>query len=231
MAHWDHLGTLPGLEGDNIFNGAYDNATGTAGLLELARAFASRDASLRRSVLFLAVTAEEQGLLGSRYYAQNPLYAPEKTVAAINMDGLNVWGPTRDVTVIGFGQSTLDDLARTVAREQGRVLVPDVEPEKGFYYRSDHFELAKVGIPAFYCDAGIDFPGKPSGWGRSERERYVAEDYHKPSDEVKEWWDLSGAVQDLELLFAMGRELAAGELWPEWSATSEFRSIREASRE
>jgi Zn-dependent M28 family amino/carboxypeptidase len=231
MAHWDHLGTLPGLEGDNIFNGAYDNATGIAGLLELGRAFSSLESKPRRSLLFLAVTAEEQGLLGSRYYAENPLYPPEKTVAAINMDGLNVWGRTRDVTVIGLGQSSLDELARKVAREQGRVLVPDAEPEKGFYYRSDHFELAKVGIPAFYCDAGIDFPGKPPGWGRGERERYVAEDYHKPSDEVKEWWDLSGAVQDLELLYAMGRELAASELWPEWSSGSEFRSVREASRE
>jgi Zn-dependent M28 family amino/carboxypeptidase len=231
MAHWDHLGTQEGVEGDNIFNGAYDNATGTAGLIELARAFSELDPKPRRSVLFLAVTAEEQGLLGSRFYAQNPLYPPAKTVAAINMDGLNVWGRTRDITVVGMGQSNLDDLARTLAVGQERVLVPDTEPEKGYYYRSDHFELAKVGIPSFYADSGVDFLGKPEGWGQTQRERYVAEDYHKPSDEVKEWWDLSGTVEDLELFFAMGRQLAAGDEWPEWSETSEFRAAREASRD
>ncbi len=229
MAHWDHLGTQEGLEGDNIFNGAFDNATGTAGLLELARAFSTLDPKPRRSVVFLAVTAEEQGLLGSRFYARNPLYPLAKTVAAINMDGLNVWGRTRDVSVIGMGQSSLDDLARRFAQEQGRVLVPDSEPEKGYYYRSDHFELAKVGVPAFYAESGIEFLGKPIGWGRTQRERYVAEDYHKPSDEVKEWWDLSGAVEDLELYFAMGRHLATSDEWPEWSETSEFKAAREAS--
>ncbi len=230
MGHWDHLGTQQG-EGDNIFNGAYDNATGTAGLIEIARAFTSLDPKPRRSVLFLAVTAEEQGLLGSRFYAQNPLYPVAKTVAAINMDGLNVWGRTRDITVVGMGQSNLDDLARRLAVGQERVLVPDAEPEKGYYYRSDHFELAKVGIPSFYADSGIDFIGKPEGWGQTQRERYVAEDYHKPSDEVKDWWDLSGTVEDLELFFAMGRHLATSDEWPDWSETSEFRAAREASRD
>ncbi len=230
MGHWDHLGTQEG-EGDAIFNGAYDNATGTAGLIELARAFSALDPKPRRSVLFLAVTAEEQGLLGSRFYAQNPLYPAAKTVAAINMDGLNVWGRTRDITVVGMGQSNLDDLARGLAAAQERVLVPDTEPEKGYYYRSDHFELAKVGIPSFYADSGIDFIGKPEGWGKKQRERYVAEDYHKPSDEVKEWWDLSGAVEDLEFFFAMGRQLATSDEWPEWSETSEFRAARDSSRE
>jgi Zn-dependent M28 family amino/carboxypeptidase len=229
MGHWDHLGTQQG-EGDNVFNGAYDNATGTAGLIEIARAFSALDPKPRRSVLFLAVTAEEQGLLGSRFYAQNPLYPPAKTVAAINMDGLNVWGRTRDITVVGMGQSSLDDLARRFAAAQERVLVPDTEPEKGYYYRSDHFELAKVGIPSFYADSGIDFIGKPDGWGQTQRERYVAEDYHKPSDEVKDWWDLSGMVEDLELFFAMGQNLATSDEWPEWSETSEFRAAREASR-
>jgi len=231
MGHWDHLGTQEGVEGDNIFNGAYDNATGTAGLIEIARAFSSIDPKPRRSVLFLAVTAEEQGLLGSRFYAQNPLYPAAKTVAAINMDGLNVWGRTRDITVVGMGQSNLDDLARRLASGQERVLVPDTEPEKGYYYRSDHFELAKVGIPSFYADSGIDFIGKPQGWGQTQRERYVAEDYHKPSDEVKDWWNLSGTVEDLELFFAMGRDLATQGEWPEWSETSEFRAAREASRD
>jgi Zn-dependent M28 family amino/carboxypeptidase len=231
LAHWDHLGTREGVEGDDVFNGAYDNATGTAGLIELARAFSTLDPKPRRSVVFLAVTAEEQGLLGSRFYAQNPLYPVAKTVAAINMDGANVWGRTRDITVVGMGQSTLDDLARRLAAEQERVVVPDTEPQKGFYYRSDHFELAKVGIPSFYADPGVDFLGKPEGWGQRERERYVAEDYHKPSDEVKEWWDLSGMVEDLELFFAMGRHLATSDEWPEWSETSEFRAVRQASRE
>jgi Zn-dependent M28 family amino/carboxypeptidase len=130
-----------------------------------------------------------------------------------------------------MGQSSLDDLARTLVKEQGRVLVPDSEPEKGFYYRSDHFELAKVGVPSFYADSGVEFLGKPTGWGAEQRDRYTAEDYHKPSDEVKEWWDLSGAIEDLELYFAMGRHLATSDEWPEWSATSEFRAAREASRE
>ncbi len=230
VAHWDHLGTQEGLKGDNIFNGAYDNATGTAGLLELARVYGELFERPRRSVLFLAVTAEEQGLLGSRYYAEHPLYPLSETVAAINMDGLNVWGPTKDVTVIGMGQSSLDDLAREVAAEEGRVLLPDPETGEGYYYRSDHFELAKVGVPAFYADVGLDFVGRPEGWGSERRRRYVAEDYHKPSDEVKDWFDLSGAVRDLELFFEMGHRLATSDACPQWSETSEFRAIREASR-
>jgi Zn-dependent M28 family amino/carboxypeptidase len=177
------------------------------------------------------VTAEEQGLLGSRFYAMNPLYPPAKTVAAINMDGANVWGKARDLTVIGVGQSSLDELAGKLAEERGRSLAPDAEPEKGYYYRSDHFELAKVGIPSFVAEAGMDFVGQSRDWGRRQRERYTAEDYHKPSDVVKEWWNLSGMVEDLDLLFAMGRNLASTEEWPEWSESSEFRAVREASRE
>ena len=226
LAHWDHLGTQPSMEGDNIFNGAYDNATGVAGLLELARVFSELDPTPRRSVLFLAVTAEEQGLLGSRYYAENPLYSIAETVAGINMDGLNVWGRTTDVTVVGMGQSSLDDLAAEIAGRQGRTLLPNPEPEKGFYYRSDHFELAKVGIPAFYADVGITFEGRPEGWGESRREIYTAEDYHKPSDEIKDWYELSGMVQDLDLFYGMGLQLATTDTWPEWSETSEFRSKR-----
>jgi len=231
VAHWDHLGTMEGMEGDNIYNGAYDNATGVAGLLELAHVYSELDPRPRRSVLFLAVTAEEQGLLGSRYYAEHPLYPPSKTVAAINMDGLNVWGRTKDVTVVGMGQSSLDDLAAEIAAAQGRTLIPDPEPEKGFYYRSDHFEFAKVGIPSFYADVGVTFEGKPEGWGERQREKYTAEDYHKPSDEIKDWYDLSGMVQDLELFYEMGRRLATSDTWPEWSETSEFRARRQASRE
>ena len=230
VAHWDHLGTNEQMEGDNIYNGAYDNATGVAGLLELARAYSELEPAPRRSVLFLAVTAEEQGLLGSRYYAEHPLYPVSSTVAAINMDGLNIWGRTQDVTVVGMGQSSLDDLAAEIAAERGRTLIPDPEPEKGYYYRSDHFELAKVGIPSFYADVGVTFEGKPEGWGKRQREKYVAEDYHKPSDEIKDWYDLSGMVQDLELFYEMGYRLATSDTWPEWSETSEFRARRESSR-
>lgn len=230
VAHWDHLGIDRSLPGDQIFNGAKDNASGTSGLLEIAEAFGRLEEPLRRTVLFLAVTAEEQGLLGSRYYGQDPLYPPEKTVAAVNMDGLNLLGPTRDITVIGMGQSTLDNLAERIAAEQGRILRPDAEPEKGFYYRSDHFEFAKIGIPAFDPDEGIEFINQPEGWGIEMRERYTNEDYHKPSDEVKDYWDLSGAVEDLELFYRMGYELASGTDWPQWSETSEFRAIRERSQ-
>ncbi len=226
VAHWDHLGTLESMEGDNIFNGAYDNATGVAGLIELARIYSELDPAPRRSVMFLAVTAEEQGLLGSRYYAEHPLVPAAKTVAAINMDGLNIWGRTTDVTIVGMGQSSLDELAAQVAGRQGRTLLSDPEPEKGYYYRSDHFEFAKVGIPAFYADAGITFEGRPEGWGETQRAKYVADDYHKPSDEIKQWYELSGMVQDLELFYEMGLELATGDAWPEWSETSEFKSKR-----
>ena len=224
-AHWDHLGTAEGMEGDNIYNGAFDNATGTAGLIALAAAFVA-DEPLRRSVVFLAVTAEEQGLLGSRHYVENPIYARADTAAALNMDGLNVWGPTSDVTVIGLGQSSLDDLAARVAAELDRTLAPDPEPQNGYYYRSDHFEFARVGIPAFYPDTGTDFVGRPPEYGLEVRDDYVANRYHKPGDEVSPDWDLSGMTDDLEFLYRMGRELAAGADWPTWSPTSEFRARR-----
>ena len=224
-AHWDHLGTVPEMEGDNIYNGAVDNATGTSGLIALAKAFMSGPAP-RRSVLFLAVTAEEQGLLGSRHYASNPLYPTRDTVAAVNLDGMNVWGRTSDIIVVGLGQSELDGIAEAVAAELGRVLRPDPEPEKGFYYRSDHFEMAKVGIPAFYPDSGIDFIGKPEGFGTRARETYTAEAYHKPTDEVQDWYDLAGMVDDLEFVYRMGRELTDSGVWPGWSETSEFRARR-----
>ena len=228
VAHWDHLGTDPSRSGDQIFNGAADNAIGTAGLLELANAFSRSGERPRRSILWLAVTAEEQGLLGSRHYGENPLYPAAKTVAAINMDVLNTWGRTRDLTIVGMGQSELDQVAADVARQQGRVLTPDPEPEKGFYYRSDHFSFAKVGIPAFYADPGVEYIGKPEGYGIEKREQYTAEDYHAPSDEVKDDWDLSGAVEDLGFFYRIGHRLATSTAWPAWSETSEFRAIREA---
>ena len=229
VAHWDHLGRDESLAGDQIYNGAADNATGTAGLIEIARAFTEGEPP-RRSVLFLAVTAEEQGLLGSRYYGEEPLYPAAQTVAALNMDVLNQWGRTRDMTIVGMGQSGLDDVAGEVAARLGRVLNPDPEPEKGFYYRSDHFSFARVGIPAFYADPGVDYLDKPAGYGIEKRNEYTANDYHAVSDEVKPDWDLSGALEDLTFMYHMGARLAATDEWPAWSATSEFRAIREEQR-
>ncbi|MEW6208235.1 MAG: M28 family metallopeptidase [Acidobacteriota bacterium] len=227
-AHWDHLGVgEPDVKGDRIYNGALDNATGTAGLIEIARAFKRLPRPPRRSILFLAVTAEEKGLIGSKYYAENPIYPLEKTLAAINMDGLNQWGPTRDVTVIGLGNSTLDDVLRKTAAEKGRVLKPDAEPEKGFYYRSDHFNFAKLGVPALDPSDGIDFIGKPKDWGRGKRDEYTANDYHKPSDEIKPDWNLSGAVEDLRLLFTVGYRVSQGAVWPVWKPGTEFKARRE----
>jgi Zn-dependent M28 family amino/carboxypeptidase len=228
-SHWDHFGIGVPIDGDSIYNGAADNATGTAGLIMLARAFHALPRAPRRSILFVAVTAEEQGLLGSQYLATMPLYPLEKTLANINIDVLNTWGRTRDVVVVGLGASELDDYARQAAEEQGRVLKPDPEPEKGFYYRSDHFNFAKVGVPAFYPNPGTEFVGRAPDYGLTKRDNYTANDYHKPSDEVKPDWDLSGAVEDLRLLFTMGYRIANAEKWPEWRPGNEFRAIREKS--
>jgi Zn-dependent M28 family amino/carboxypeptidase len=227
-AHWDHLGVgLPNEKGDKIYNGALDNASGCAGLIEIARAFKALPTPPRRSVLFLSVTAEEKGLIGSKYYAENPIYPLEKTVANINMDGLNQWGPTRDFTVVGLGNSTLDDVLRQAAAEKKRVLRPDPEPEKGFYYRSDHFNFAKVGVPALDPNDGIDFIGKPANWGKQKRDEYTEHDYHKPSDEIKPDWDFSGAAQDLRLLMTVGYRVANTEKYPEWKPGTEFKAKRD----
>lgn len=226
-AHWDHMGRDPKLQGDQIFNGALDNATGTAGLLELAEAFSKLSPAPKRSILFLAVTAEEKGLLGAKYYAENPLYPLERTLANINMDGANQWGRTKDVVVIGYGNSTLDDVLSEVASAQGRVVKPDPEPEKGFFYRSDHFEFAKQGVPALYTDEGTEFIGKPEGYGMQKRKEYTERDYHKVSDEVKPDWDLSGAAEDMQMIFQVGYRVAQGEKWPEWKPGTEFKARRE----
>lgn len=227
-AHWDHLGRDPKKEGDPIFNGALDNASGTAGLLELAQAYARLPQPPRRSVLFLAVTAEEKGLLGSKWYAAHPLYPLTRTVANINMDGLNQWGRTEDMVVIGKGQSTLEDTLAKMVGSQGRVLVPDPESEKGFYYRSDHFEFAKVGVPALYAEGGTVYRGKPAEFSQQKRDEYTASDYHKVSDEVKPDWDLGGAVEDLRLLFRVGLAVAEEDAYPQWKEGSEFKARREA---
>ena len=227
-AHWDHFGKNPSLQGDQILNGALDNASGTAQMLEIAKAFTQLSTPPKRSILFLAVTAEEAGLLGAKYYAQHPLYPLTQTLANINIDGANQWGRTSDVVVIGLGNSTLDDLLDSVVTASGRTIVPDPESEKGFFYRSDHFEFAKEGVPALYADAGVNYVGKPAGWGLQKRAEYTANDYHKPSDDVKADWDLSGAVEDGQMLFEVGYRIAQSSQWPEWKPGTEFKAKREA---
>jgi Zn-dependent M28 family amino/carboxypeptidase len=226
-AHWDHLGVGAPVKGDTIYNGALDNASGVAQLLEIARAFTTVEPKPRRSILFLMVTAEEQGLLGSQYYSVTPVYPLAKTVANINIDGINQWGRTKDITVVGMGASDLDDVLRQAAEEQGRTLRPDPEPEKGFYYRSDHFNFAKQGVPALYVDSGVDFIGKPADYGQKKRDEYTNTDYHAPSDQVKPDWDLSGGVEDGQLLFSVGYRVANADKFPEWKPGNEFRAIRD----
>jgi len=227
-AHWDHFGIGEEVNGDKIYHGAADNASGVAGLLEVAAAFKKAKPAPHRSILFLFVTAEEQGLLGSEYYAEHPLYPLEKTAANINIDKLNVLGRTKDLVVVGLGMSTLDDLVKVVAAQQSRVVTPDAEPEKGFYYRSDHFNFAKQGVPALHTDGGIDFIGKPAGWGLEMRDKWTTEDYHKPSDQINPYWDLAGAVQDLQILFEVGNRVANSHAYPTWKPGSEFKAKRDA---
>jgi Zn-dependent M28 family amino/carboxypeptidase len=226
-AHWDHLGVGSPVNGDKIYNGALDNASGVAAVLEIARAFTTVEPKPKRSVLFLMVTAEEQGLLGSQHYSVSPVYRLAKTAANINVDGVNQWGRTKDITVIGMGASDLDDVLREAAADQQRTLRPDPEPEKGFYYRSDHFNFAKQGVPALYVDSGIEFVGKPPEYSQQKRDEYTNKDYHAPSDEVKPDWDLSGAVEDAQLLFDVGYRVANADRMPEWKPGNEFRAKRE----
>ena len=226
-AHWDHLGVGAAVKGDKIYNGALDNASGVSQVLEIARGFTTVQPRPKRSILFLMVTAEEQGLLGSQYYSVTPLYPLAKTVANMNVDGINQWGRTRDITVIGMGASDLDDYLRDAATEQGRVLRPDPESEKGFYYRSDHFNFAKQGVPALYIDSGEEFIGKPADYSRKKRDEYTDIDYHQPSDEVKPDWDVSGALEDAQLLFVVGYRVANADRMPEWKPGNEFRATRE----
>ena len=223
-AHWDHFGKTA----DGIFHGAEDDALGCAALIEVARAFTKLPAPPRRSILFLAVTAEEQGLLGSQYYAVQPIYPLAKTVADINMDSWNVHGRTKDLTLVGFGASDLDDYARDAAGEQGRVVHGDAEPEKGFYYRSDHFNFAKEGVPALDPDAGVEYIGKPPEYAKQVRDEWNATRYHTPKDVVLPDWDLSGAREDLAVLFAVGYRVAQADKMPEWKPGNEFRAKREA---
>jgi Zn-dependent M28 family amino/carboxypeptidase len=228
-AHWDHLGVGEAVNGDTIYNGAVDNASGVAAVLEIARAMTKTKTKPKRSIIFLMAAAEEDGLLGSLFYAQFPLYPLNKTLANINVDGMNMLGRTKDLTLIGLGASDLDDYAREAAAEQSRVIAPDAEPEKGYYYRSDHFNFAKNGVPALNPDAGIEYIGKPPDYGKTKRDEYTNNDYHAPSDEVKPDWDLAGAAEDAKLFLAVGYRVAQAEKFPEWKPGNEFKAIREKS--
>ena len=228
-AHWDHLGRDSTVQGDQIFNGAVDNASGVAAILEIADAFTKLPSPPERSILFVAVTAEEKGLLGAKYYAQNPLYPMNKTVANINIDELKTWGRTKDISVIGYGNTTLEDDLAEAAKLQNRTIAPDAEPEKGFFYRSDQFEFAKQGVPALYTERSANTVDQPADYGLKKRDEYTDKDYHKPSDEVKPDWDLRGAVEDTQLFFLVGYAVAQRAKWPEWKEGTEFKAKREAS--
>jgi Zn-dependent M28 family amino/carboxypeptidase len=226
-AHWDHYGIGPEINGDTIYNGALDNATGVGGMIEVARAFAGLSAAPKRSLLFLAVTAEEQGLLGSDYYARHPIFPLNKSLAVVNMDGLNIYGRTKDLTVVGLGASDLDDYAAEAAGAQGRALRADPKPENGGYFRSDHFPFAKQGVPAINAGGGDDYIGRPAGWGQQVSDAYTAQHYHKPSDEIRPDWDLSGALDDMQIYYAMGARAASTAVWPAWKPGSEFKAKRD----
>ena len=228
-AHWDHLGMVADMEGDNIWNGAVDNATGTSALLALAELHLKRPAPPERTVVFLAVTAEESGLLGSQWYVENPVYPIETTVANINMDALNTWGRVRDMVVIGHGSSELEDYLADAAAAQDRVIVPEPTPERGFYYRSDHFNFARAGVPSLYAEGGTDSRENGKDWGMERSEDYVANRYHAPGDEYDPNWDLTGAAEDVLLYFEIGDRLANESAWPEWYEGNEFKEARDAS--
>jgi Zn-dependent M28 family amino/carboxypeptidase len=229
VAHWDHLGLALSGAGDRIYNGAVDNATGVAGLLGIARAYRDLVPGPGRSVMFLAVTAEESGLIGSEHYAANPLVPLPKTAAVINIDALYPIGRARDLEVIGFGASGLEDLLADAAKSQRRTLTPDRKPEAGYFYRSDHFNFAKAGVPALYIKSGAALRDADVAAGIAWQERYVAERYHKPADEYQESWDVAGSVEDLRLLFEVGARVANDAGWPEWYAGNEFKAARDAS--
>ena len=232
MAHWDHLGTTPheeGEEGDFIYNGAEDNASGTAGLLEVAEAWANTPGDPKRTVGFLAVTAEESGLLGSQAYVSNPPYPMNRTVAGINMDVLNFRGTMSDIVVVGYGASEMEDILAEVAMESGRTLTPEATPEKGSYYRSDHFNFAKNGVPILYAKGGTTDREHGAEYVKKRNAEYIANHYHAPSDEISDDWDVDAAIEDLRLYYRIGHNVAFGDAWPEWYEGNEFHGIREAS--
>jgi Zn-dependent M28 family amino/carboxypeptidase len=226
-AHWDHLGRHPELQGDQIFNGAIDNASGVASVIQIAAAFSKVNPPPKRSMLFMATTAEEAGLLGAKFYAEHPLYPLKKTLADINLDSMNVWGKARDIEDLSLGFSTLDDLLAAAAKRQGRSAIPDSRPDKGKIYRADNFEFSKVGLPSLYVGKSEHLLSRPEN-GPLRSDEFDATDYHQVTDEVRPDWDLSGAVQDVQLLFEVGYQVANGDKFPEWKPTSEFKAKRDA---
>ncbi len=229
-AHWDHLGTCnpPAADGDDICNGAVDNATGTAALVALAEAHGKAGAP-RRSLVFLAVTAEESGLLGAYYYAANPIFPLNQTVGGVNMDAFLVAGPSRDVTVVGPGKSQLDLFLEAALSADGRVATPNPSPEAGYYYRSDHFAFAKEGVPMLYVDGGEDLIDGGREAGEAVAAEYRENRYHGPKDEFDENWDWSGVMADLQLMYRLGRMMAQSDSWPNWNEGDEFRAVRDES--
>ncbi|ALJ01448.1 peptidase M28 [Rufibacter tibetensis] len=227
-AHWDHLGIgKKNAQNDSIYNGAADNASGTAGLLAVAKAFTGQGQKPDRSIVFLSVTAEEQGLLGSQHYAENPVFPKEKTVANLNMDMLNPFGATKDIVLIGMGQSELEDLLAEEAQKAGRYIARDPNPESGLYYRSDHFNFAKTGVPALFTGMGTDHLQLGKAEGKRLLDNFTANIYHKPNDEVNTAFKFDGAVADLQLLYQMGKRLAFSNEWPQWKTGSEFKTVRD----
>jgi Zn-dependent M28 family amino/carboxypeptidase len=226
-AHWDHLGRHLELQGDQIFNGAIDNASGVASIIEIAGAFSKINPPPKRSVLFMATTAEEAGLLGAKYYAEHPLYPLDKTLADINLDSMNVWGKARDIEDLSLGFSALDDLLAAAAKQQGRSAIPDSRPDKGKIYRADNFEFSKVGLPSLYIGKGEHLLSRPEN-APLRSDEFDSTDYHQVTDEVRPDWDLSGAVQDVQLVFEVGYEVANGDKFPEWKPGNEFKPKRDA---
>ncbi len=231
MAHHDHIGLAAERDesGDQIYNGAVDNASGVAALLSIADAYARLPQRPARSVLFAAVGAEEQGLLGSAYLAQHPPVAAGYLAAVLNIDGLNVLGPTRDVNFIGYGKSSLDKIVDRIAAWQDRVVTPDHFPDRGYFYRSDQFSMAKIGVPGVYLHSGMHIIGKPEGWGKRQLEEWIETKYHQPSDEYSDDWDLRGAVDDVRLLFYTGWQAAEQRGLPAWTPGDEFEAARQAA--
>ncbi len=230
MAHWDHLGKVIKDGKELIYNGAVDNATGVAGLIAMGKRFAGLEEPPDRSVVFLAVTAEESGLIGSQHYAENPLFPIAKTIAGINMDALNVYGPTHDVEMIGYGYTGLDEYLKKHAEKQNRVIVPDPHPERGYYFRSDHFNLARKGVPSVFASGGDDYIDKDEAYSEKVRQDRRSR-YHKPSDTIHDLWRYGGIHQDLRLFFNIGKELAISDDFPGWAQESEFKDIREQTAE
>jgi len=226
-AHWDHLGRHPELQGDQIFNGAVDNASGDAAVIALASAFPKAGSPPRRSILFMCTTAEEAGLLGAKWYAEHPLYPLEKTLADINIDSMNVWGKARDIEDVSYGFSTMDDALAAAAQRQGRKAIPNSRPEKGAIYRADNFEFSKAGVPSLYIGKGEHLMSRPEN-GPLRSDEFDLKDYHQVTDEVHADWDLSGAVQDVDLLFEVGYQIANADKFPEWKPGVEFKAKRDA---